>query len=224
MWTALGTALPLATGLALSPAAVITGIIFLLSPQGRAKAGLFATGWFVAIMAIATTAFLVVEVAEEVSEDYTSDGVDLLQLGFGVLFLVLTIVSWRKRPRGGEAPPKNKLLERLDGISTIGALGMGLAQGFLVIKNIPLALSAGAVLGEAGLLGPGAIGALVVFALVSTAGILVPLVVAVIGGKNFSDPLESARGWLERNMSPITITVLLIIAMFFLGQGLGILE
>ncbi|MGO1972036.1 MAG: GAP family protein [Propionibacteriaceae bacterium] len=224
MWTALGTALPLATGLALSPAAVITGVILLLSPRGRTKAALFALGWFVAILVIATIAFLVVEVAEQVSEEYTSDGLDLVQLGFGILFLVLTALSWRKRPPKGEVPPRSKLLERLDRISTIGALGMGLAQGVIVIKNIPLALSAGALLGAAGLLGVGAVGALVVFALVSAAGILVPLAGAVIGGKNFSAPLESARVWLEHNMTPITITVLLIMAMFFLGQGLGLVD
>ncbi|MFF2020512.1 hypothetical protein ACFVW2_01680 [Streptomyces sp. NPDC058171] len=43
MWTAIGDALPLATGLTLSPLAVITGIVLLLGDRGRAKTALFVT-------------------------------------------------------------------------------------------------------------------------------------------------------------------------------------
>lgn len=235
MWTAIGEALPLAIGLALSPFAIVTGIVLLLGSLGRLKTAVFGLGWFAAILTIAALAFWVVEAAEEVSDAYTSGGVVIVQLVFAALFLVLAGVSWTKRPKGGDAASdgvatadaqaaKPKLLDRLDGLSVLGALGVGLAQGFLVIKDIPLALGAGARFGEAGLHGSEAIAALVLFALIASLGVVVPLVIALIGGPRLDARLRSLRTWLEANMSPITIVVLLVLGGYFLGQGLGILD
>lgn len=224
MWTAIGDALPLATGLALSPLAVITGIVLLLGRSGRIKTAVFGLGWLIAIGAIATVAYWVVEAADDVAAEETAAGVDILQLLFALLFLALALVSWRKRPRRDEPARENKLLRRLNDIGVLGALGLGLAQGIVVIKNIPLALGAGARIGEAGVEGTSAVVALLLFALVSSAGILVPLVVAVVGGHRLDTPLRAARDWLEANTSPITITVLAVLSAYFLGQGLGILD
>lgn len=223
MWRAVGEALPLATGLALSPLAVITGIILLLGDRGRVKAALFALGWLGAIFLIAATAFWVVDVAEDVDAEGTATGVDIVQLLLALLFFGLAVLSWRKRPREGGPAPHNKLLRRLDGIGVAGALLVGLAQGFVVIKNIPLAAGAGAHLGEAELTGGEAAVALLVFALVSTAGVLVPLAVALVGGRTLTPALTAAREWLEANTSSITITVLAVIGSYFLGQGIGLL-
>ena len=224
MWSAIGDALPLATGLALSPLAVITGIVLLLGERARLKTAAFALGWFVAILLIAAVAFWLVEAAEDVAAEGTADGVDVVQLLFAALFGALAVLTWRKRPRQDAPPTENKLLGRIAGVGVLGSLGLGLAQGLVVIKNIPLALGAGARLGEAGLVGSEAVVALVVFAVVSSAGILVPLAVAVVGGSRLDAPLAAARTWLEANMSPITITVLAVIGAYFLGQGLGILD
>lgn len=223
MWRAVGEALPLATGLALSPLAVITGIILLLGDRGRVKAALFALGWLGAILVIAATAFWVVDVAEDVDAEGTATGVDIVQLLLALLFFGLAVLSWRKRPREGGPAPHNKLLRRLDGIGVAGALLVGLAQGFVVIKNIPLAAGAGARLGEAELTGGEAAVALLVFAVVSTAGVLVPLAVALVGGRTLTPSLTAAREWLEANTSSITITVLAVLGSFFLGQGIGLL-
>jgi hypothetical protein len=223
MWRAVGEALPLATGLALSPLAVITGIILLLGDRGRVKAALFALGWLGAVFLIAAIAFWVVDVAEDVDAEGTATGVDIVQLLLALLFFGLAVLSWRKRPREGGPAPHNKLLRRLDGIGVAGALLVGLAQGFVVIKNIPLAAGAGARLGEAELTGGEAAVALLVFALVSTAGVLVPLAVALVGGRTLTPALTTAREWLEANTLPITITVLAVLGSYFLGQGIGLL-
>ncbi len=63
-----------------------------------------------------------------------------MQLVFGVLFLGLAVLSWRKRPAEGERPREAKMLDRLTNMSSAGALGLGVAQGVLVIKNVPLAM------------------------------------------------------------------------------------
>lgn len=226
MWTAIGDALPFAIGLALSPFAIVTGIVLLLGNRGIAKTALFGVGWFAALAVIATVALLVVEAAADESVDYTETGVDVLQLIFAALFFALAVVAWIKRPSadgaaGGDSK-ESKLLARLDDLTLLSALGIGALQGFVVIKNIPLALSAGAVFGEADLRGVSAVVAVVVFALVASLGVLVPLGVAMVGGARVTDSLARSRTWIEANMSPITLTVLVILGAVFLGRGLGV--
>ncbi len=231
MWAAIGEALPFAFGLMLSPFVIVTGLMLLLGENGRVKSALLGLGWFVAIITLTTVGFLIVDAYKDASGKYTETGVYLAQLIFAVLFFVLAALAWRKRPRGDDAAEdvpesaskKPSLTSRLDGLSPLGALGVGAAQGLLVIKNIPLSLSAGAVFGEAGLAVAQAVVAVVVFALVGTLGVIVPLAVALVGGERLTPTLVSARGWFESNMSAITITVLLLLGALFLGQSLGIL-
>lgn len=103
MWAAIGDSLPFAIGMALSPFAIITGIILLLGQGGRARSALFGVGWMAAILVLATVAFLVVSSAEAVSEEYTETGVGIVQLVFAALFLTLAVLTWLKRPRGSDA-------------------------------------------------------------------------------------------------------------------------
>jgi hypothetical protein len=148
--------------------------------------------------------------------------VDVLQLIFAALFLFLAGLSWCKRSRAGEPQQENKLLRRLDTTGVAGAGLLGLVQGFVVIKNLPLAVGAGARVGEAGL-GFGVAVLTLVIALVATGGVIVPVIVAIVGGDSIAPGLVRAREWLEANMLAIGIVVLLVLAAFFLGQGLNIL-
>lgn len=223
MWEAIGDTLPLAIGLALSPFAIVTGIVLLLGQRGRVKAALFGLGWMVAILVIATVALLIVEAAEDASEEAAELGVDVAQLVIAALFFVLAVIAWMKRPRV-DAPSESNLLKRLDGLNVLGALGIGLAQGFLVIKNLPLALGAGARFGQAGLTGAAAITALLIFAVVASLGVLVPLTIATVTGERLVPGLRGTRDWIEANMTAITIVVLLVLGGYFLGQGLGVLD
>jgi len=234
MWTAIGESLPFALGLTLSPFVIVTGIVLLLGDGGRAKSALFGLGWMLAILVLTTIGLLIVDSAKAVSEEYAETGFNIAQLFFGTLFLVLAALAWHKRPRGADATgdaaaasestaKKPSLLSRLDGLGMPGALGVGIAQGFLVLKNIPLALSAGAVIGRAGLPGTQAATAAVVFAVVGTLGVIVPLAVALVGGDRLTPSLQATRGWFETNMSAITFTVLLVLGALFLGKGLGLL-
>ena len=105
-----------------------------------------------------------------------------------------------------------------------GALAMGFAQGVIVIKNIPLAAAAGARLGEADLDTAQLVVGLLVFALVAASGVIVPLVLAVLGGERAAPTLARFRDWLSYNMTTISIVVLVVLSAYFFGQGIGILD
>lgn len=222
MIATLGDVLPLALGLALSPFAIVTTIILLLGPGGRGKAASFGVGWLLSLALLTGVAFWVTDAVAVDNPDTAATGVDGVQLAFGLLFFALAGAAWRKRPRPG-APATSTLLDRLDGLSVAGALGIGLAQGLLVIKNLPLAIGAGARFGEAGLAGASAAAAVVSFALIGSSGVLVPLVITVFTGDRLAPALAEFREWIETHLTAITITMLVVLGGFFFGQGLGLL-
>lgn len=222
MWSAIGDTLPLAVGLALSPVALATAVMLLLGSRGRLKTALFGVGWFVVLLVITAIAAAIVDVADDDAPEATTDGVDILLLVIAVLFAVLAMVAWRKRPKEGDEE-KPSILDRLDGLSVWGA-PMGVAQGVIVIKNIPLAVAAGARLGEADLDTAQLVVGLLVFALVAASGVIVPLVLAVLGGERAAPTLARFRDWLSHNMTTISIVVLVVLSAYFFGQGIGILD
>lgn len=224
VWIALGYALPLAFGIALSPVTVITGIVLLRGRQGRAKTAIFAVCWFLAILVLAAIAYNLVGGADLTAPVRTRSGVDIFQLAVAALFLAAAAVSWRRRHSSGDRVRVSGLLRRLDNISMLGSAGLGLAQGFVRLKNITLAVGAGALLGEAGVTGVAAASPLAIFALVSSTGVLVPLIAALVGGPRASIGLTRTREWLEHNRSSITTVVLIVVGLYFLGRGLEILD
>lgn len=224
MWIALGYALPLAVGIALSPVTVITGIVLLRGNHGRANTAVFALCWFIAILVMAAIAYNIVGGAELWAPIPTRSGVDILLLAIAAVFFAAAVIMWQRHRRRTEPVRVRGLLRRLDNISMLGSAGLGLAQGFVRVKNITLAVGAGALFGEAGLGGVAIAGPLVAFALVSSGGILVPLIVAIIGGPRASTALDHTRQWLETNMSLITTIVLVVVGLYFLARGLAIVD
>lgn len=224
MWSAFGDTLPLAAGIALSPLGLIICLVLLGSEKGRGKAAIFGLGWFLSILIIAGLAYYLIGAANISDVQRAIYELEVLQLGFAVVCLALAVITWVRSLGATDPASENKLLQRLDSVGVLGAGGLGLAQGFARLKNILLALGAGARLGEAGLRGGDAVFPLAIFALIATLGVLVPMIVAVLGGSQAPKVLARTREWLEANMSSITIVALLVIGVYFLGQGLDILD
>lgn len=225
-WVALGDVLPLAMAIGLSPFAIVTAVVLLLADGGRSKAALFALGWMLTIIAITLVAVLVVDGYDESDPVATENSVNVLQIALGVAFWGLAWKSWHSRPEPGAerdtVSRQAKMLDKMGRISHVGALGFGLLQGVVVVKNIPLALSGGARIGEANLaVGQAAI-AVIVFGVLASAGMIVLVVAAVVGGQRLDGPIASIKQWLEDNMSTIGIVVMLLIGAFLVGNGLAV--
>lgn len=221
MGSAIGEVLPLAVALAVSPFAVVTGVVLLLGARGRLRAALFGCGWFAGLLLVATAAFLIVDAAYAGDPDDADQAVDLVTIGLGVLFLALAVLSWRKRPADGERPREAKLLDRLGALSPAAALGLGAAQSVLVIKNVPLAVGAGVAARDAGLTDSEGFVLLAGFAFVASCGVLVPVLVALLGGASAEAKLANLQRWLETNLTTITVAILGLLSVLFLAQGLG---
>lgn len=219
MWSAFAEVMPLAVALALSPFAVVTGVVLLLGERGRPRAALFGLGWFAGILGIASAAFWVVDAAHGADAQEADDAVEVGKIVLGGIFLALALLSWRKRPAAGERPREAKLLDRLSAMSGPAAFGLGLAQGVVVVKNVPLAVGAGVAIGDANATDGEALVLLVLFAVLATGGVIGPLLVSLAGGAWASAKLADLRIWLEANLTTITVAILVLLGVLFVIDG-----
>jgi hypothetical protein len=223
LWPVVGEVLPQALAIALSPVPMVCIVLVLLSPR-PVRAGLsFAAGWVGALaVAVGLVAWLTDTVAEDNGEA-ARDGVDLVQLGVGVLFAVLAVKYWRRRPAPGEPPPRPAVVDRIVTMSAPALVLTGAAAVVANVKNLPLVLSAGSYIGGAGLGSGSVVGAAAVFVTTASLSVLLPLLaVVVIGAEKSARTLRSLEEWLLANLNTITVVLLVVLAAVMIGNGLDL--
>jgi hypothetical protein len=116
-------------GLAVTPAAIAAGVLFLGSKRPVAD-DLAFTAPFVLVYALISAAVLV---ASGASSDPLVDDHDkaVAALVVGLLLLVLAAAGVVRRRRHPDAPAKRGLLDRIDGATPAAAFGIGLVLAVL---------------------------------------------------------------------------------------------
>ncbi|MFC6159931.1 GAP family protein [Kribbella jiaozuonensis] len=223
MWPVVGAVLPQAMAIALSPVPMICIVLVLLSDR-PVRAGLsFAVGWVTALaIAVGLIAWLTDTVAEG-HEESARDGIDVVQLAIGVLFGVLAVRYWRKRPEPGTKPPRPAIVDRMATLSAPGLVLAGAAAALANVKNLPLVLSAGSLLGGAGLSSVELIASVAIFVVAASLTVLGPLLAVVLVGPDRSvRSLRSVEAWLLANLNTITVVLLAVLSTVLIGKGLDL--
>jgi hypothetical protein len=209
--------------IALSPVPMVCIVLVLLSRR-PVRAGLsFAAGWIGALaIAVGLIAWLTDAVADENAEA-ARDGVDLVQLAVGVLFAVLAVRYWRKRPEPGVPPPRPAIVDRIATLSGPALVLSGAAAALANVKNLPLVVSAAGYIGGAGLAPGTTVVAAAIFVIAASVTVLTPLLAVAIMGSNRSAPtLKSVETWLLANLNTITVVLLTVLATVMIGNGLDL--
>lgn len=222
MLRTLGEVLPQAVGIAISPVAIIVVIVMLVSAQGQTKATGFLVGWISGIAIVTGAAVLLAESADAATDAGTQDGIDIVNLLLGLLFVALAVRTWRHRPReGNESEPK--LLTMLQSISLIKAVGLGIAIATVAApKNVALEIGAGSSIAEGGLGAASDIVVIALFCLVASTPILLPVVATLAARERTAGTLASAREWLVANNTAIMLVMFAVLGAHAFGKGLGI--
>lgn len=223
LWPVVGAVLPQAMGIALSPLPMICIVLVLMS-SGPIRAGLsFFAGWAVAL-AIATG--LVVALTDAVAEDGSEgarDGVDIVKLAIGVLFAVLAVRYWRKRPRPGEPPPRPAIVDKITTLSQPALVLTGAGAALANVKNLPLVIGAGTQIGGSPLTLGEQLTAAALFVIAASLTVLLPVLAVVIAGPRRSAPaLASLEQWLLTNLNTILVVLLAVLSTVLIGQGLDL--
>jgi hypothetical protein len=172
---AIGGSLALAIGVALSPVPIIAVVLMLTSRRARLNGPLFVLGWLAGLAVIGAIVLTVAGPAGASSSGSPATWVSWVKVALGLLLLLVAARQFRGRPRGGERAPLPKWMASIDGIRPLAACGLAALLAGVNPKNLLLAVGGAASIAQTGISGGGQAVAYLVFALVGTLGVGIPV-------------------------------------------------
>jgi Sap, sulfolipid-1-addressing protein len=213
--------LPFAIGIAISPVPIIAVILMLFSPRAKVNGPMFLLGWVLGLAVASGVVYLVSDAANASTDSTSSDTVSWLKIGLGVLLLALARRNWAKRPEAGTTPELPKWMAMVDAITPFKALGLAVVLSVVNPKNLALAIAAAAGLGQLGLSTGDAVVALVVFVVLASLSIAVPVVYDLVGGASARAQLDDMKTWLSANNNAVMAVLLLVFGVVLISKGLA---
>ncbi|AKV85262.1 hypothetical protein AKG07_01995 [Microbacterium sp. CGR1] len=221
MGPVIGQLLPLAVGIAISPLPVIAGILMLMSPRARSTGVGFLVGWLGGIVIVAVLFAALSSVLPDQSGDGATPILGVVQLVLGVLMLLMAVRQWRGRPKPGAQPAMPKWMAQIDGMTFFAALGLGLLLAALNPKNLLLGASAGVTLGGAGLGVGDMVVVVVIYTILASSTVLIPVVGFLLASERLRAPLGRLRDWLQAENAVIMTVLLLVLGVVIIGKGIA---
>jgi threonine/homoserine/homoserine lactone efflux protein len=218
--SAIGNILPLALGVAISPIPIIAVILMLLSPKARTNGLAFLVGWVVGL-SVAGIVMTILFGNAGVGSGGGSNVGSLIRILLGLLLVWLGVRSFRKRPRAGEQPELPGWMRAIDSFTPLKALGIALLLSAINPKNLTLMVAAAVTIAQADLSTVSVAFVLIIFVLLGSLSIAVPIALYFLGGPSAARALDGLRTWLSANNATVMAVLLLVIGVVLFGKGLG---
>jgi threonine/homoserine/homoserine lactone efflux protein len=216
---AIGSLLPLAAGIALSPFPVIAVVLVLASPGGRNKGLAFLVGWLIGLGVLTALCVALLEGTDDSAGSRAA--ADWLRLLLGGALLYGAAVKWRTRPSPGIEPELPGWMASIDGLSVAGAARLGGLLGGVNPKNIAFAVAAASTVVELVEAGGSQVVAATIFVLLSSSTVVGLVATRLVAGERATTTLDGVRVFMIRNANVITMVVLVILGAVVAGEGLA---
>jgi threonine/homoserine/homoserine lactone efflux protein len=214
----IGQALPLAVGVALSPFPLISVVLLLMSPRGRAAGAAFLGG---RILGLIVMLGVIVAASELLYSVASGSGIPtVIRLLIGLALIVLGLSKWRPKPEGVE-PKLPGWMNAIDGFSPARAFGLGLVLSITNPKELALAVPLGVTIGGAPLSTGETVIVMAIFVFVASISITVPVIALAVAPDRMRPALDRLRGWLTTNHSIVMGVLLLVIGAVVTGGAIG---
>jgi len=218
---AISEILPYAVGVAISPVPIIAVILMLFSNHAKTNGPAFLLGWIVGLGVVVAVAYSIADASNVATDSSASDGSSTVQVVLGVVLLVLALRNWRKRPAPGEDAPLPKWMATIDAFTPFKALGLAVLLSAVNPKNLILSVGAATAVAQAGGSSSDATVALVVFVVLASLSIAVPVVFSLLGGARAKTVLDGWKAWLATNNATVMAVLLLVFGVVLVGKGTG---
>ena len=220
MGRAISEVLPFAVGVAISPLPIIAVILVLFSARARVNGPVFALGWVVGVAVVSVVVYFVADAGDVSSGGSASDGSYWAKLVVGLLLVVSAFRHWRKRPAPGETTDQPKWMAAIDTLTPVKTGGLAVLLAAANPKNLALSLAAGASLAQAGVSAGEATVGLIVFVVIASVSIVVPVVFYLGGGERAAHVLDGWRTWLSTHNTAMMAVLFLVFGVVLFSQGL----
>ena len=221
MGEAIGQALPLAVGIALSPIPIIGVVLMLGTPRARQNGPAFVCGWVVGLVGVGTVVLLIAGGANASENGSPSDWASVVKLALGLVLLWVASKQWRGRPRPGEQAALPSWMESVDHFGAPRSAALALALSAVNPKNLLLIVAAATAISQTGISAGDQAIAFAVFVAVAALGPTVPVILYFAMGERSKSLLDELRQWMAHNNATIMAVICLLIAAKLIGDGIG---
>ncbi len=220
MTQGISTILTFAVGVAVSPVPIIAVILMLFSRRARVNGPTFLLGWVVALGVVSSVAYLLADAGGASSSSGATSSIAWGKVVLGAVLLLAAVRNWRSRPVAGEEPEMPKWMAGIDELTPPKALGLGLLLAGVNPKNLILTVGAATSVAQLGLPTTDAAVSLVVFVVLASVTIAVPVVYYLIGGAGAAATLDRLKDWLGFHNAAVMAVLLLVFGVDLIAKGL----
>jgi len=221
MGKAIGGSLPIAFGIALSPMAITAVVLMLTSRKAKVNGPVFVLGWLIGL-GIVGAIVLVLGVAAGASKSSSpASWVSWAKIALGILLLYTAVRQFRRRPHGDDQAPMPKWMSTIDKTSPPAALGLGAVLSVANPKNLLLEVAGAAAIAQTGIPGGQQAIAYLVFALIGTLGVGIPVGIYFAMGARSEKLLAVLKDWMNQHNAVIISVLCLIIAAKLIGEAIS---
>ncbi len=221
MGAAIGQALPLAVGVALSPVPIIAVVLMLMSERARLNGPGFVLGWLVGLAALGAIVLAVAGPASTSDDGHPATWASVLKLVLGLLLIGVAVRQWRGRPKPGQEAEAPKWIGSIERFSPPKATGAGAVLSAVNPKNTLLAVGAATGIAQTGIGAADQAIAYAVFALVATVGVAAPVVMYFVLGERSRQILTGLRDWMGQHNAAIMAVLCLVIGAKLIGDAIS---
>jgi hypothetical protein len=218
---AIGGSLALAIGVALSPVPIIAVVLILTTRRARVNGPLFVLGWLAGLAVVGALVLGVSGPAGASSSGSPATWVSWVKVVLGLLLLLLAVRQFRGRPKDGEQPHLPKWMATIDDIRPLAACGLAALLAGVNPKNLLLAVGGAASIAQTGIPGGEQAIAYLVFALVGTLGVGIPVGIYFALGPRADKPLVAMKDWMGQNNAVIMSVLCLVIGVKLIGDAIS---
>jgi protein-S-isoprenylcysteine O-methyltransferase Ste14 len=215
-----GSVLPGLTALALviaiSPITIIPGVLVLHAPRPRPAGLAFLGGWVLGLTALTA---LFVAVSDLLGNLHKSPPTwaSWLRVVLGSALILFGVYRWLTRHRQGKTPRWMRSFAKLTPLRA-GVTGVTLAV--IRLEVLVLCAAAGLTIGSSQLSVSGEVIAAAFFVVVTASTVAIPILAYVGAGNRLDDALERLKDWMEQNHAVLVATVLVLIGLMMLYNGI----
>jgi hypothetical protein len=221
MGQAIGGSLPLAVGIALSPMPIVAVVLILTSRRAKVNGPAFVLGWLVGLGIVGAVVLALGGAGGASKSGAPATWVSWVKIVLGILLLLVAARLFRNRPRGDEEPQMPRWMATIDKITPVAAVGLGAVLAGANPKNLLLAVGGAAAIAQTGIPGGQQAIAYLVFALIGTLGVGIPLVIYFAMGTRSERLLAGLKDWMSTHDAVIMTVLCLIIAAKLIGDGVS---
>jgi hypothetical protein len=217
----IGSILPLAIAVTISPIPIIAEILLLFTKKPVANAASYLAGFIVGVAGVLAILVAIAGTINLSTGSGPSTGAAILQLALGALLLAAALRQFRGRPKPGQEAAMPKWMNGIAGFSPGKSLLVGAGIGALNPKNIIVGVAAAVAIASASLSAGQEVGAGAVYVLVAVLGVAAPLVVTLAMGQKAQPILDKWKAWLGQNNAVVMSVLFLVFAVVLIGKGIA---